>query len=115
MLPFALYATECVLALPSAHLFLQYVRVGSMLQGVTLPQNGTVGAHDLDGHISSRCRQVCASGGCWYGQEVPLGVGWANAPVVADAMGSSWECGEVAPGLQWVEGRHGMVPLVVTR
>lgn len=85
-----------------------------MLQGVTLPQNGTIEAHDLDGHVSSRCRQVCASGGCWYGQEVPLGVGWANAPVVTDAMDSSWECGEVVPGLQWVEGRHGMVPLVIT-
>ena len=37
---------ECVLTLPSAHLFLQGVNVESVLQGVPLPTIGAVRAGD---------------------------------------------------------------------
>lgn len=99
-----------------------------MLQGLLLPLIGTGGACGLGGYSSSRCRQLCASGGCCNDSEAPLGIGGAKAlvityvlsvgvgprlpwSVVADALGGGWGCGKTSPRspwVQWVGTGHGM-------
>lgn len=63
-----LYAVECVLTLSSANLFLQWVQVGAVHQGVPLLVIAAVEAHDLGGGLSSRCRWVWCSSRCSLSQ-----------------------------------------------